>query len=123
MDESKWVCERCGRAFDLENGQGWVRLVEERPSPEHAKLTPTVPFERVCYQCADELCAVARKCSRDCLNCQAASRWGLSIRDCLKFQLKFGLIEIAPGAVPPRGSIEEAKEILRIFERPYYFIA
>ncbi len=118
MDESEWVCEECGRAFDLENGEGWVRLVDETPSPEDAKLTPMVPFERVCYQCADELYARARKCSRDCLKCEAATRWGLSIRDCLKFQLKFGLIEIPTGAAPPKGSIEEAKEILTVFDRP-----
>jgi hypothetical protein len=118
MDESRWVCEKCGGAFDLRDGEGWVRLVDETPSPSDGRLSSVSAFERVCYRCADELYAVAAKCSRDCVNCEAATRWGLSIRDCLKFQLKFGLLEILQGAPPPAGSVREAREILRIFDRP-----
>ena len=93
MNETKWVCERCGKEFDLEYGEGWVTLVEEELSPQDGKLTPLVPYERVCYECADELYAIVEKCNKDCLNCEVTTIWGLSIKDCLKFQLKFGLIE------------------------------
>jgi len=30
MDESKWVCERCGREYDLEIGDGWITLAETK---------------------------------------------------------------------------------------------
>ena len=93
MEESKWVCERCGKEYDLEEGEGWVILVEEEPSPQDGKLTPLVPYERVCYNCADELYAIMEKCNKDCLNCEVTTIWGLSIRDCLKFQLKFDLMD------------------------------
>jgi len=55
MNELKWICERCGREFDLEMGEGWIALAEEIPSPEDGKLTPLEPYEKVCYECADEL--------------------------------------------------------------------
>ncbi|MCJ7497736.1 MAG: hypothetical protein MUO78_06340, partial [candidate division Zixibacteria bacterium] len=112
-----WVCERCGRAFDLENVEGWVTLTEDEDSYYKGKLTLLVPYERVCYECADELLAVVEKCEKDCLNCEATLLWGLSISDCLKFQLKFEVIELPQTKQPPKGSIEEAKEILQIFDR------
>jgi len=37
--------------------------------------------------------------------------------DCLKFQLKFDLLELSQNQPPLKGSVEEAKEILRIFDR------
>lgn len=93
MEESKWVCERCGKEYDLEKGEGWVILVEEEPLPQDGKHTPLVPYESVCYKCADELYAIMEKCNKDCLNCEATTIWGLSIEDCLEFQLKFDLID------------------------------
>jgi len=93
MEESKWICERCGKEYDLEEGEGWVILVEEEPLPQDGKLTPLVPYESVCYKCADELYAIMEKCDKDCLNCEVTTIWGLSIRDCLKLQLKFDLID------------------------------
>jgi len=88
MEESKWICGRCGKEYDLEEGEGWAILVEEEPLPQDGKLTPLVPYESVCYKCADELYAVMEKCNKDCLNCEVTTTWGLSIKDCLKFQLK-----------------------------------
>jgi len=93
MNETKWVCERCGNEYDLEKGEGWVTLVEEEPSPQDGKLTSLIPYEEVCYDCADELYAIVEKCNKDCLNCEVTTIWGLSIKDCLKFQLKFELID------------------------------
>ena len=29
MNESKWICERCGREYDLEEGKGWITLAED----------------------------------------------------------------------------------------------
>jgi len=74
MEESKWVCERCGKEYDLEKGEGWVILVEEEPLPQDGKLTPLVPYESVCYKCADELYAIMEKCNKDCLNCAVKSQ-------------------------------------------------
>jgi len=115
MKESRWVCERCEREFDLEENEGWINLTEDKDSYHNGKLTPLVPYERVCYDCADELLAVVEKCDKNCLDCEAAIIWGLSISDCLKFQLKFEVLELPPVQRPLQGSIEEAREILRIF--------
>ena len=115
MDENKWICERCGNEFDLEAGEGWVTLVEEQQSS--GKLSATVPFDKVCYDCADELYAVVERCDKSCHNCEATMVWGLSITDCLKFQLKFDLIELPQKPQPAKGSIEEARQVLEIFSR------
>lgn len=117
MNESEWFCERCGKAFDLERGEGWATLTGDEESYYRGKLTPLVPFEKVCYTCADRLLALVEKCEKNCLHCEATTGWGLSISDCLKFQLKFELIELPQIQRPLKGSIEEAKEILRIFGR------
>jgi hypothetical protein len=117
MNENKWICERCGNEFDLKRGEGWIRLVEEEQSLGDGKLTPVVPFETVCYNCADELYAIVEKCDKKCDSCEVTITWGLSIKDCLKFQLKFDLIELAQKPQPEKRSVEEAKEILEIFSR------
>ena len=113
MEENKWVCQRCGNEYDLEAGDGWVTLVDEEQSP--GKLNDIEPSETVCYTCADELYAVVEKCDKMCHRCNATMLWGLSITDCLKFQLKFDLIELPQRPQPPKGSIEEARQILEIF--------
>lgn len=115
MDENRWFCERCGNEFDLEAGEGGVTLVDEEQSLADGKFVPVRPFERVCYGCADALYAIVEKCDKSCHRCEATLVWGLSIADCLKFQLKFVLIELPAKPQPPRGSIEEAREILEIF--------
>ena len=119
MNESRWICERCRRQFDLEMGEGWVALAEEIPSSDHGKLTSLEPYEKVCYECADELYAIVEKCNQDCINCGATVTWGLSIRDCLMFQLKFDLLNLPPpeGKVPVLGGLYEPKEVLRVFKR------
>lgn len=117
MNEARWICERCGMEFDLENEESWVTLVEEEPSSKDGKLTPLMPYEKVCYECADELYTIVEKCNKDCLNCEATTIWGLSIKDCLKFQLKFDLLCLPQKQAPMKGSLEEAKEILRIFDK------
>jgi hypothetical protein len=117
MSELRWVCENCRRDFDLERGEGWVTLTGDEDSYRKGKLTSLVPYEKVCYECADELLATVEKCDKNCLNCEATVIWGLSINECLKFQIKFGLIELPQRKRPPMGTIEEAREILRIFNR------
>ena len=117
MSETSWACERCGREFDLEKGEGWIILSGEEHSYHGGKLTPLVPYEKVCYECADELLAVVEKCDKNCLDCEATIIWGLSISDCLKFQLKFEVLQLPPVQRPLQGSIEEAREILRIISR------
>jgi len=117
MNESKWVCERCGREFDLEYGESGVILVEEEPSPQDGKLTPLEPYEKVCYECADELYAIVEKCNKDCLNCGVTTIWGLSIKDCLKFQLMFDLIDYIQCPSPMKDSLEDTKEVLRVLNR------
>ena len=112
MNDSKWLCERCGREFDLEIGEGWVTLVEEEPSPQDSKLTPLEPYEIVCYECADELYAIVERCNKDCPKCGVTTMWGLSIKDCLKFQLKFDLIDISQ--CPIKYGLEDTKSLLRI---------
>lgn len=116
MNESKWSCEKCQRVFDLGKGEGWVILAGDDGSYYKGKLTPLVPYEKVCYECADELLAVVERCNSDCGNCDVTLIWGLSIMDCLRFQLKFGLLHLPQKVQPPKGSVEEAKEILKIFD-------
>lgn len=117
MGENKWVCERCGKEYNLKKGEGWLRLVDEEYYSTRGRLTSIKPYEKVCYKCADELLAVVEGCDKDCWNCKATTIWGLSIMDCLRFQLKFGLIGLPKKQQPLKGSIEEAKEMLQIFER------
>lgn len=117
MNDQRWICERCMRQYDLENGEGWVTLVNKEPSPPDGKLTPLHPHEKVCYECADELYAIVEKCDKDCMCCEATTIWGLSIRDCLKFQLKFDIIDLPQRQSPVKGSLEEAEEVLNIFNR------
>jgi DNA-directed RNA polymerase subunit RPC12/RpoP len=115
MNESKWICERCKREYDLENGEGWIRLVADQPSHSDGKLSPLEPYETVCYECSDELLAIVEKCDKQCQYCEVPILWGLSVMDCLKYQLKFDLLDLPERPEPPKGSVEEAKEILRIF--------
>ena len=117
MNESRWICERCGREFDLENGDGGVTLVDEEISSQDGKLTPLVPYEKVCYECADELLSLVEKCNKECWNCEVTVLWGLSVMDCLKLQLKFELLDLPQRKPPRRGGLEEAKEILTLFNR------
>lgn len=117
MIESKWICERCERKFDLENGDSWVTLVEEELSPQDGKLTPLEPYERICYKCADKLYAIVEKCNKDCLTCEVIIIWGLSIKDCLNFQLKFNLIDFSHCPSPYKNSLEDTEEILRTLNR------
>lgn len=117
MIESKWVCERCGREYNLENMEGWITLTEDKDSYWKGKLTPLVPHEQVCYECADELLSLVETCNKDCENCEVTIIWGLSIMDCLKFQLKFDLLTLQQSELPPKDSIEETKEILKVFNR------
>ncbi|MCX5643670.1 MAG: hypothetical protein NTZ17_03145 [Phycisphaerae bacterium] len=118
MNESKWTCERCGKQYDLEMGEGWVLLAEEIPSPEHGKLSSVEPYEAVCCECADELVAIMEKCNQDCADCEATQTWGLSIRECLRFQFKFDLLKAPPleGKVSVFGCLYDAKEVLRVFQ-------
>jgi hypothetical protein len=117
MDENKWACERCGATFDLDEGEGWVALTDEEGFARQGKLTPLVCYDKVCYSCADELLGLVQACNRDCLNCDATLVWGLSIMDCLRFQVKFGVISLPPGRQPEPGSIEECKALLAILPR------
>ena len=117
--ETTWTCERCMKEFDLEMGEGWVSLAEEIPSPEDGKLNSLEPYEVVCYECADELYAIVEECDKDCLSCEATMTWGLSIRDCLQFQLKFDLLTLPEpqGKVVFMGGLYEAEELKRMFRR------
>jgi hypothetical protein len=119
MNERWWICERCGRVFDLEQGEGWIELVEDERSSQMGKLNSLMPYEEVCYSCADELSAIMEECNKECWNCEVTTIWGLSIMECLKLQLKFDLIELPQKEEPERGSLEEAREILRIFSPIY----
>jgi len=114
MIESNWICERCSKEYDLQKGEGWIRLVEEDYSNEESKITPLIPYETVCYECADELYEIAKNCDKNCFACQATIVWGLSVKDCLKFQLAFDLIELPPPP-PPQNSIEAARRMFNIF--------
>jgi hypothetical protein len=117
MNKSKWVCERCGKKYDLENMEGWIILSEDTDSYWKGKLTPLVPYEKVCYECADELLSLMESCNKECSNCEVSILWGLSIMDCLKLQLKFELLDLPQRKPPHRSSLEEAKEILTVFRR------
>ena len=119
METTKWTCEKCKREFDLEVGEGWVSLAEEIPSPEDGKLNSLEPYEMVCYKCADELYAIVEDCNQCCISCEATKTWGLSIRDCLQFQLKYDLLTLPKpkGKVPFMGSLYEAEELERMFRR------
>ena len=75
MNELSWVCERCQRVFDLEKGEGWITLVEDEDSHRMGKLSPAVPYEEVCYECADELLAVVERCDRGCGDCDVTVIW------------------------------------------------
>ena len=119
MDETRWICERCEKEFDLARGEGWIRLVEDEHSSQMGKLNSLMPYEEVCYSCADELLATVEKCDKECWNCEVTTLWGLSIMECLKFQSKFDLIELPRKQQPAKGSLEEAREILRIFSPIY----
>ncbi|OHB65881.1 MAG: hypothetical protein A2Y76_04725 [Planctomycetes bacterium RBG_13_60_9] len=120
MDEPTWKCERCGREFDLEMGEGRVLLAEETPSPDDGKLNPLEPYEAVCYDCADVLHGLVEKCDRNCVGCEVPRTWGLSVRDCLQFQMKFGLLELRvpepQGEVKFMGSLCDAKAVLEQFK-------
>jgi hypothetical protein len=120
MDETKWICERCGKEYDLEMGEGWVLLAGEMPSPEDGKLGPVEPYEAVCYECADVLHALVEKCDRNCVDCEVPWTWGLSVKDCLQFQLKFGLLELRvpqpQGKVNFMGCLCDAKMVLAQFK-------
>lgn len=119
MEITKWTCDRCLKESDLEMGEGWVSLAEEIPSPEDGKLNSFEPYEMVCYECADELYATVEKCNKDCINCEATKAWGLSIRECLQFQLKFDLLTLPEpkGKVPFMGGLYETEELKRLFKR------
>ena len=124
MDESKWVCERCGRQYDLEMGEGWVLLAPEIPSPDDGILSPSEPYEAVCYECADELQAMVEKCDKNCVECEVPRTWGLSVKNCLQFQMEFGLLELR---VPrPRGEVNfmgfpcNANAVLEQFKTYWY---
>ena len=93
MNESVWTCERCGKKYDLEMGEGWVLLAEEIPSSEDDRVRSREPYEAVCYECADELQAIVEKCTHNCASCEAARIWGLSFRECLRFRFKFDLLD------------------------------
>jgi hypothetical protein len=120
MDESVWTCERCGKKYDLEMGEGWVLLAGETPSPDDGKLGPLEPYEAVCYECADALQAVVEKCDHNCVDCEVPWTWGLSVKDCLLFQLKFGLLELRvprpQGKVVFMGSLCDANAVLEQFK-------
>lgn len=120
MDESKWICERCGREYDLEMGEGRVLLAEEVPSPEDGRLGALEPCEAVCYDCADVLHALVEKCDRNCVDCAVPRTWGLSIKDCLQFQTKFGLLELRlpqpQGKVNFMGDLCDSQMVLEQFK-------
>jgi hypothetical protein len=64
--ESKWICEKCVKEFDLENREGWVRLAGDHDSYRKGKPSPLVPYENVCFECADGLLAIVEKCDKPC---------------------------------------------------------
>jgi len=49
-------------------GQGWVVLDEVHLS-QKGGLTPSVPYDTICIECADEPLAIIEKCNKDCGNC------------------------------------------------------
>lgn len=94
MDESEWICERCGKRYDLELGEGWVLLSPETRSPDDGIVGPLEPYEAVCYDCADVLYGLVEICDRGCEHCAVPRTWGLSVKECLQFQMRFGLLEL-----------------------------
>jgi hypothetical protein len=117
MNESIWTCERCSKALDLEKGEGSVRLTEDADSYSNGKITPLVPYENICYDCADELFALVEKCDKQCQYCEVTGIWGLSIMDCLKFQAKFNLLELPHEKISFASSTLPLIGNLRIFNR------
>lgn len=117
MDETKWTCARCKKESDLEDGEGWITLVDDEHSYQNGKLTPLAPYETICYECGDEMLCIVEGCDKRCWECEVVAIWGLSIMDCLKFQLKFELINLPQKSQPLKGSLEETKEVLGIFDR------
>lgn len=114
MDQSKWICERCRKGYDAGKGEGWITLLDDETSYYSGKLTSLIPYDKVCYCCADELLAIVENCDKQCDLCEAVIIWGLSIADCLRFQLKFEIIDLQEKEFP-EGSLEEAEKILRTF--------
>ncbi len=103
MDESKWICERCGKEYDLEMGDGWVLLSPEIRSPDDGIVGSLQPYEAVCHECADVLHGLVEKCDYGCEDCAVPRTWGLTVKECLQFQMKFGLLKLR---VPrPKGKV------------------
>lgn len=120
MDESKWICERCGQQYDLEMGEGWVLLAPEMPSPNDGEIGSRAPYEAVCCDCADQLQGLAQKCDRNCVDCEVPRTWGLSVKECLQFQMKFGLLELrvpqSHGKVNFMGGLCDARAVVNEFK-------
>lgn len=119
MDESKWTCERCGKEHDLEMGEGWVLLSPEIRSPDDGIVGPFEPYEAVCYDCADVLYSLVETCDRGCEECAVPRTWGLSVKECLQFQMRFGLLKLhvprPKGKVAFMGCLCDAKVVLEPF--------
>ncbi len=45
MTKSIWLCERCQKKFDSDEGEGGVILTEDENSYIMGKLNPIVPFQ------------------------------------------------------------------------------
>lgn len=114
MMENKWVCERCGKEYDLEEGEGWIRLVEDEEvhwmgrnpsSPE--------PYETICCNCADELLEIMERCDKDCLHCRVTLEWGLSVMECLRLRTMFELIDLPKEEYRTFRAYDEAVKFLR----------
>jgi hypothetical protein len=119
MDESKWTCERCGQKYDLEMGEGWVLLSPEIRSPDEGIVNPVEPYEAVCHDCADVLYNLVENCDRGCEECAVPRTWRLSVKECLQFQMKFGLLKLRvprpKGKVALMGCLCDAKVVLEQF--------
>lgn len=115
MEENKWVCERCGKEYDLEEGEGWITRVEDEETHGMGRNPSSPePYEAVCYNCADELLGIMEECDKDCLHCDVTSEWGLSIMECLRFLTKFELIDLPKEEYRTFRAYDEAVEILRL---------
>ncbi|MHC1635525.1 MAG: hypothetical protein ACXQTS_02730 [Candidatus Methanospirareceae archaeon] len=89
MEETLWICERCGEIYDLEEEE-WVELVEDEKMHQICRVPASPePYRRVCYDCVDELLEVIERCNKDCLHCEVTLEWGLSVMECLKLQKEF----------------------------------
>jgi hypothetical protein len=119
MDDCKWICERCGKEYNLEMGEGWVLLAPEIRSPDDGELSSREPYEAVCYECADVLHSLVEKCDRNCVECEVPRTWGLSAKECLQFQMKFGLLKLRvprpQGKVVFMGCLCDARVVLEQF--------